>query len=632
MERRSRRRWFAALVLVAALAAGLVAGLAVAAAEEATPAAGQDGSPLIAPPDSASPGGGGKVVYKVGWLDDVDNMNPFIGYLWTSFEIWYLTYDCLVGYDPVTFEPVKGVDSPGLATDWTVSDDGLTWTFTIRKGVKWHDGTPLTARDVAFTYNYVIDNDLENFTSYLEGIRRAVALDDTHVRFVCSRPKPDMIRHWLPILPEHIWSKVDPKKAARGYGNLPPYVGSGPFQCVEWKKDSIVRLVANKDYWRGAPRIDELWFVYYTNADTMVQDLIAGSIDGCAGMLPAQMKQLGNVPGIKARAIYVNGFDELGFNCYRDGPSKGNPVLRDWRFRQALNWAIDLDKVVSIGYGGYARPGTTVIPPDYYKNPDWHWEPPADVKYTYDPGTAKQKLDEAGYRDTDGDGWREYNGKPIKLRLFTRSESVASQKNGRLIAGWLEDVGIDVVMSTMDDGALTDKMYNYEGDTFVPDYDMFIWGWYLDYDPGSMLSYFTKDQIENWSDCAWWDPEYERLYRQQSRELDPLKRKQFIDRMQQILYEQSPYIVLAYSEDLEAFNTARWDGYIAIPAPNGNVLFPPYGNCGHENFLRIGPRAGAGEEQGSSLGLWVAVGVAAVAAVVVVALVLRARRPRAVEQ
>ena len=100
----------------------------------------------------------GKVIYKVGWTRQPDNLNPFIGFESPAFEMWYLTYDSLVGYDPKTLSPMKGENSTGLATDWTVSDDGLTWTFTIRKNAKWSDGVPLTAKDVAFTYNYIVKN------------------------------------------------------------------------------------------------------------------------------------------------------------------------------------------------------------------------------------------------------------------------------------------------------------------------------------------------------------------------------------------------------------------------------------------------------------------------------------------
>ena len=249
-----------------------------------------------------------------------------------------------------------------------MTPDGKTWTFTIRDNAKWHDGVPLTAKDVAFTYNYIIDNELANFTSYTQGINKAVAVDDTTVRFDCSQPKANMLRVYVPIVPEHIWSKVSGKDAGLGYANKPPFVGSGPFKCVEWKKNSYVKLVANKDYWRGAPKIDELLFEYYTNADTMVQDLKSGTIDGATGLLDAQYRQLKGEPGIEARTIRTNGFDELAFNCYA-GTSRGNPVLRDWKFRQALNWAVDKDKICAIVYGGHAEPATTVITADYYTTP-----------------------------------------------------------------------------------------------------------------------------------------------------------------------------------------------------------------------------------------------------------------------
>ena len=623
----ARRRTFLSLLTAAVLLGSLIAGIgaAVAAGESASPAAGASSAASDSP-------GAGKVNYRVGWTRQPDNLNPFIGFESPAFEVWYLTYDSLVGYDPATLSPMKGEASTGLATDWTVSDDGLTWTFTIRKNAKWSDGVPLTAKDVAFTYNYIIKNKLANLTAYTRLIENATALDDYTVQFTCSKPKPDMTRHWVPILPEHVWSKVSAKDAERGYQNTPPYVGSGPFQCVEWKKNNYVRLVANPTWWGPRPEIDELYFTYYTNGDTVLQDIKAGTIDGAANLVPTQIKQLQSQPGITARAIATDGFDQLAFNCYT-GPSKGHPALRDVKFRQALNYALDLQKVADLVFMGYTVPGTTIIPPDYYQDPDWHWDPPAGVKYSYDPAVARQKLDEAGYTDSDGDGVREYKGKPIELRLVARSESTEEQQMAKLIAGWFKDVGIKVKLEVMDSATLSATILNEENGVLTPDYDMFIWGWYLDFDPGSMLSYFTKAQIGNWSDSYWTDPEHEKLYALQGEELDPVKRKEYIDRMQQILYEQSPYIVTDYRPDFEAYNTAKWEGYIAIPDPKGNTLIPPFGNGGYVNFLTIQPKAteAAASGGGGNTGLYVGLGVAAVVVIGIVVLVLRRGRSRAEE-
>jgi peptide/nickel transport system substrate-binding protein len=620
-QRRHRRLILLAVVVLVLVVAGVASAIAWGA------------SPSSSPSAAAAANDAGKVVYRVGWTREPDNMSPFVGYSAPTFEIWYLTYDSLVGYDPKTLEPMKGESSTGLATDWKVSADGLVWTFTIRKTAKWSDGQPLTANDVAFTYNYIVKNKMENLTAYTNLIEKATALDDYTVQFTCSKPKPDMIRSWIPILPEHIWAKVDPKSAANGkYTNNPPYVGSGPFMAVEWKKGSHVRLVRNPYWWGPKPAIDEWYLMAYTNSDTLLQDLKAGTIDGATMLSPQQMTQLKSDPDIKARAVSVDGFDDIGFNCYK-GPSKGHPALRDWKFRQALNWAIDRQKIVDLVFGGMTTQGTTIIPPNYYSNPDWHWEPSADVKYTYDPAMAKQKLDEAGYKDTNGDGVREYKGKPIVLRLIARDESAYSQQTGKLVVGWFQAVGIKVKLEVMDEASLSDRELNYDKGVFTPDFDMFIWGWYLDFDPGSMLSYLTKGQIENWNETCWWDPEYETLYKQQSEELDANKRKTMVDRMQQILYEQSPYMVTDYSPDFEAYNVAKWQGYIQIPSPNGNTLMPPFGNGGYANYLSIEPKtATTSASGGSSTGLIAAGVAAAVIVIAAVAMLLRRRRPRAVEE
>ncbi len=137
-------------------------------------------------------------------------------------------------------------------------------------------------------------------------------------------------------------------------------------------------MVANKDYWRGAPKVDQIVFSLYTNADTMVADLKSGAIQASWDIPQAEFGPIGSTPDLTAIGGVLNGFNHMGCNCYTGKASLGNPVLKDWRFRQALNWAIDRQKVVSIGYSGHATPATTIIRSGYYKPPlDWHWPPPA---------------------------------------------------------------------------------------------------------------------------------------------------------------------------------------------------------------------------------------------------------------
>jgi len=599
------------LVFIATLAAGLVWGLSGAFAAD----------------PSASPGGE-KIILKVGWSPDPDSLNPFVGVQQSSYELWHVSYDFLTNYGDQYLET-----QPGLAESWTSSPDGLTWTFKIRSGVMWSDGVPLTAKDIAFTYNWEIKLQLQAFLSALDGIESASAPDDTTLIVTCSRPKADILSMWCPILPEHIWSQFKTADDAKNFFNKPPIVGSGPFQVVEWQKSKFVRCVANKAYWGGAPKADEVFFQLYTNQDTLAQDLKLGTIDLAINIPPAQVTALQGDSSLESAGCSQKAFDYLSFNC-KEGPSLGNPVLRDMKFRQALNWGIDKAKMAELAYQGYADPATTMFEVDFYDpDLDWHWQPPADVEYQFDAAKAKQLLADAGYKDTDGDGILNdpNNGdKNITLRLWSRTQSPQSQVMGKLIAGWWKDLGLDINYSVEDESVLIDGGYNYAGDTYKPDYDIYIWQWQPSgSDPGRRLGYFRTAQIENQNDCCWSNPEYDKLWDMQSQELDPQKRKDVAYKMQELFYQETPYIVLTYPKLLEAWNTSRWEGWQRIPQPNGAVAFI---TDNVSNYSKAGPKTTTATTtaKSSNVGLIAGIVIAALVVVGIVVLLLR-RKPRVEE-
>ena len=492
-----------------------------------------------------------------------------------------------------------------------------------RQGVTWQDGVPFTAHDVAFTYDYIIKNNLAAFTSYTKDIENVGATDDTTVVFHLSKPKANMLRLWVPIVPEHVWSQVPGDKAGVSYESKPPLVGTGPFQVIEQKKGEYIVLQKNPHYWGKQAAVDQIVFQIYTNADTMAEDLRAGNIDYAQDLLPAQFKSMSRVPGITTNAASDRYFDEICMNCYDNAASLGNPVLRDPRFRQAISWAVDKPKILAIAYGGYGRVGQGIITPEI---PVYYWTPPPDVAFGYDPAKAESMLDAAGYRDTNGDGIREHKGKPIVLRLWSRSEDQSSISTGKLVAAELRRVGIKITLQTMDEGAIDDALTAMHGNTYAPDYDMYIWGWGEYVDPDYILGVFTTAQIMTWNDCCWSNEQYDALYQQQAQELDQAKRKAIVDQMVQLFYQQAPYIVYHNEVQLEAFNTAKWEGWARVPTGIGPALFI---NDNIDTYLNLRLKGAATSGGGMPTSGWIGIGVVAAAIVAAVFVWLSRRRGEA---
>ena len=577
---------------------------------------------LAVPASPSPPPGRALVTYRIGINQDYDGMNPFSSWSSISWESFRLGYDFLTWYDK-DYKP-----TPDLASSWETSSDGKTWTFHIREGMTWHDGRPLTADDVAFTYNLIIKTQDASYIQYLTGVTKVTATDGTTLVIQTRAPNATMLALYIPILPEHIWKRADPNDLGT-FKNW-PFVGSGPFRVTKLKKSQLVKLEANKQYPKelgGAPTLDEVYYVISQNTDSMIEDYKAGNVDAVVDFPATYEKVLGGLPGTTAVASPAIGFHELGFNCWKSPKSKGDPLLRDVAIRQAVHWAIDKTSINATSVAGLAVPGTSIIAP---AQGIWHWDVPEADQYKYDPEKAKQILEDAGYTDGDGDGIRENaSGKKLEFRFVALNEYPEDLAAAKMIVSWCDDIGIKLRLDPKDEGAFGDEVYDNA------DYDMFLWSWGGDIDPGFMLSTFTTKQILNWGDSQYSNPEYDKLYVAQAEAIDPAdptdptKRKAITDEMQQILYRDNPYIVLWYNVNLQAFRTDKWTGYGTVPVKDG----APFFNLTRATYLDLKPRvAGAAAvESGASSWVYVLAAAAAAAIAVVVVAVIVRRRPRAVE-
>lgn len=534
----------------------------------------------------------GGTTFTIALLNEVDSFNPFLGIEAESYEMWALTYDYMISYSMEDMSP-----QPGLAESWDTSDDGLTWTFHIRDGVTWSDGEPLTAADIAYTYNRVLDGGPEaaTWSSYLTSVTSIDAPDDNTVVLELKKPNAVLPLLPIPIVPEHVWTDVS-EQAVKSYAAEPqdgqPVVGSGPFRLVEGTAGgSTYRFEANPDYWKGAPHVDQVVFRVYKAEDPAIQALRKGEVDFVEGISPIQVKALEGVEGITAHAGDSPGFDEIAFNTgsvnlENDQPiGDPSPAVLDPAFRKALGYALDRDLIIEKAYQGAGKPGTTIIPPAYST---FHWEPPADQLETFDLDKAGQMLDDAGYTLGD-DGKRTLpDGKPIgTLRLFARTESPTSVDVMDYFQEWLGELGIDAEVSAVESNKLTNIILDGE-------FDAFEWGWYVEPDPDSMLSYMTCGQRGNWSDSWYCNAEYDDLYQQQNAELDDEARAGQVQQMQEILYRDAPYLVTAYNTIGEAFRSDRFACFQPQPDPGGIWLI----QYGVQNYLNVRPAADAGDCDG----------------------------------
>jgi len=579
-------------------------------------------SPAAAPSSAAGSPSSDALVYRIGIAQDVvDGVNPFSSQSGIAWESFRLGYNFLTWYD-ADYKPV-----PDAAESWEVSPDGLRWTFHLRPDLRWSDGRPLTARDVAFTYNLILDTQHWMYIQYLVGVTSVTAPDDATVVITTKKPNTGMLALYIPILPEQIWSKVDPAKL--DYFKNMPMVCSGPFRVTEVKKSHWVTLQANPDYPQalgGPSHVQTVRFEIYQTPETMVADYKAGNLDSISSFTALDYKTLKDLPGTAVDAGPSIGFHQISFNCWDSPKSKGNPLTRDVNIRQAVAWAIDREKINTLSMGGLATTGAAMFGP---AQPYWQWTPPADQAYSYDPEKAKQILEAAGYVDRDGDGVREASGgEPLAFHFVALNEYPEDVSAAKMIVGWCRDVGIKLKLDLLDEGAFYDQFYDNAN------YDLFIWSWGGDIDPGFMLSTYTTTQVMNNSMNQYSNPEYDALYDEQAQALDPAdpsdlsKRQAIVFQMEEIINRDCPDIVLWYNVNLAAYRTDRWTGYVRAPGPEG----APFWNMIRTTYQDVQPVAATESTSatGSSATVWIVAGLAIAAAVIIVVLLVR-RRSRAVE-
>ena len=530
--------------------------LAACSAPGSSPSADDSGGPAASGGGTAT---GGTV--RIGWAGYPDSLNPGNGVLSEAYTLYELVFDTPISVNSA------GEYVPELATEWSSSEDGLTWTMTIRDDAVFQDGTPLTAEDVAFSMNLYKETEAFPFLpSYVEPFTSIEATDDTTVTLTLETPisnfEPSMA--FIYVLPKHIWEGVeDPVEFSNE-----EMIGSGPFSLVAADQGVSVELAANTEYWATPPNVDGVIFQTFEADDARVTALTTGQIDAMLDVPETAIPTLQNTENVFVHIADVaagGSLTDIIFNITadedcppEDGVCSGHPALKDLEVRKALAHATDKQQLLTVATAGTGSLGLSLVPPglgDYYAS---------EIEdYAFDIDEANSILDAAGYEDTDGDGIREClpdqdcETGDLTFRFNYPTDATTGARESEVIQETWQQIGVAITVQPLEADTLTSVC--------CPgfDFDVIMWGWGSDPDPAFLLGVALCSEIPSgFSESGYCNEDYDALYDAQAVELDRDARVDLIHQMQQMLMDDLPYIIPYYYPTIEVWRTDTFTGWL----------------------------------------------------------------------
>ena len=597
-------------------------------------------SPINCTEDAA---GAAQTTLTWGMLEAIDSLNPFIGVNDNAYIFYGLVYDYLIAVDE-DMNP-----EPNLALSWRVVPDqvplGSVWEYTITNNAYWHDGEPLDASDVNFTINYQVGSYYDlmwAYQPYTKLIDHARMIDSHKVWIYFKNttgvpaPCPFGDKLMMPIVPEHIWSKIPQSEAGFQEENVFP-IGSGPFKCTnntasEFNGRSALVLYKNDKYHAKADfdkevQIDRLILKFYLEPAAMLTDMQTGAIDVA----------LFNAPNYKNLMTYLESHQDAPIGTYagltctsysidievnmKVSAAGVNPLRLDPAVRKAMAYAIDKEFIRDYVYKGFAEVGSTILSPIYE---GLYWEPGADEIYEYDLELANATLEAAGYawnaehtvRESSADNPYLPNHE-LSFTIVIEQGLVEDKDTADLLKYDWAKIGIELESVSYDTGEWNTIVYGY-----AAPYDLTISYWSGDPDPNYLLFVQTSYAIDGWSENAYNSPEYDKNYTMSVETINAEERTPYILSCQEIMYKDAAFIVTVYPYGCYAWRTDHFSGWGNWSAHPGRSL---------SNFWTANPLyfdlVPTGENETDLTMAYVIIAVVIAAAVAVVVF-LRLRPPK----
>ncbi len=499
----------------------------------------------------------------IGFLGDATSLNPLVATDGQSYIAEWPMFDSLLELDQnLNVRPL-------LAESWEVSRDGLTYTFKLKKGVRWHDGKPFTARDVAFTFYAVLDPKVTTpHRAYFDALvgfpeltnkdnpkrpedlaqKPIDVLDDYTVRFRLRYPYGAflavLVNPRAGIIPEHLLKGVDLNTAE--FNRKP--VGTGPFRFVEWRRGERLVMEANAQYHGGRPALDRLIYRVIPDAVVLLQELRAGGVDFIESPPLTEVARLKQTQGLQVLVADNTSYNYLGYR-------QDLPPFDDMRVRRAFYHAVDAGTLVRQVLQGYAAPATGQFPPS-----SWAFDP--SVKgYPFDPARAKALLAEAGWKPGP-DGVLVKDGKRLSFSLRHDQANQAVKDTAVVLQEYLKNVGAEARLEPLDWPTFVKKL-------FASDFEAICVGWTNFHDPDPFAyTIWHSSQWKGRNFAHYKNPKVDEVLEAARRAGSQAERKRHYAEFSKLLMADAPYVFLYFPQQVYVTRQG-YEGLVPIPTYGG---------------------------------------------------------------
>lgn len=423
-----------------------------------------------------------------------------------------------------------------LASDIKRSDDGLSYTFTLRDGVKFHDGRPFSSADAKYTMDLLLASSFAKSASFFEG---AGQQKSSYIKSI-DAPDPKTLvvmlnKPWVGLLSNLVAIPIIAKDSYESQKTHP--MGTGPFKFLNYdNSQQVVDLEAFPEYWDGPSKLQSVRVRVIPDMNAMQAELESGRVDIApmpTSLQPDAVKRLSNDPNLQVKAFNGSNVVLLTINT-------ASAPLDNVKVRQAIAHAIDRQTIINTLVGGYGKVAQSIIPEE-----SWSYSP--GQTYSYDPAAAKRLLDEAGFRDPDGDGPRFRFDKPI--RYGVSGSSIAGRNYAVVVQNQLKEVGIDVQIQTYEGTTLFDEMRR---GNFQIAYSQWVGG---NQDPIFYKDLFASSEIPteqrpSRNRSRYSNPELDKLVEEAVNTYDRQKARELYVRIQEIVSRDVPVIPWWYQSNI----------------------------------------------------------------------------------